>query len=84
MIYIICLLIIYLGYREYLYAKTIKDLSMKIMAKDVQDYSALTGEPHPAEDSDLVPIEDMMNLPPDKFLEAVNGGDKGGNNGKKE
>ena len=85
----ICILLIgYIAFKEWLSKDTVKDLSAKIMAKDVRDYvymanSAKKEEAVPVVEENLIPLDesDAWNSKED-FLQAINSG-KIGKNGKK-
>ena len=81
------LLIGYIAYKDWISKDTVKDMSAKIMARDVKDYvymaNAETTTPSvPLIDENLVPLEDSdVWRTKEDFLKAINSG-KTGTNGK--
>uniref|UniRef100_A0A7V3JAG5 Uncharacterized protein n=1 Tax=candidate division CPR3 bacterium TaxID=2268181 RepID=A0A7V3JAG5_UNCC3 len=78
MIYILTsLLIVYLLFKEWQTQKVIKDLTTKIMAKNLEEYLLLTsksGSPEktPISESDYLPIEESpIWEDKEKFEEAI-------------
>jgi len=57
---IIFTLILYIGVREFLYHRTIVDLTKKIMAKDLTDYTVATEKTTPIKEDK--PNEDLVEL----------------------
>ena len=79
MIYIIISLLIYLGYKEYIYSKSLKDLTLKLMARNIGDFSYMVNHEQglppsePVEDPYIDLSESEVWDDPTSFSNAIRG-----------
>lgn len=69
---IVIAFLLYIGYREWMYYKHIKDLELKLFAKDVKEYKALVDkpvkEPKKIEEDELV---DPLDVNVDDAMKGI-------------
>ncbi len=58
---IICIFIAYIGFREWLFYVHVKDLEVKLMARDSQEYAVIKGIDKPTRPVKTEPEDEMVD-----------------------
>ena len=58
---IVCIFIAYIGFREWLFYVHVKDLEVKLMARDTNDYAVIKGIDNPAKPVKEKPEDELVD-----------------------